>query len=121
MLKQILLAGLGGGIGSMLRFAAGQWTAKLNSFPVATFIVNILGCFLIGILAGLSSKRHVLDADMKVLLITGFCGGFTTFSAFSMENVRMYQAGNYTALIIYILSSIIIGFAAVWTGLLLTK
>jgi CrcB protein len=122
MIKQILLVGLGGGIGSIFRFLTSQWTTKtVFSFPVATFIVNLLGCLFIGILIGLSLKNHWLDANMRLLLITGFCGGFTTFSTFSLENVQMYQAGNYTGLIIYTLASVIIGFGAVWIGLSFTK
>jgi CrcB protein len=123
MIKQIVLVGLGGGIGSILRFLASQLTTKTNAvtFPIATFIVNLLGCFLIGILMGLSLKNQWLDANMRVLLVTGFCGGFTTFSTFSLENVQMYQAGNYTDLIFYTLASVIIGFAAVWIGLSFTK
>jgi CrcB protein len=123
MIKQLLLVGLGGGIGSMLRFLTSVLTAKAGSFsfPVATFVVNVLGCLLIGILIGLSLKYHWVDANVKVLLITGFCGGFTTFSAFSLENLQMYQAGNYISLILYVSASLIIGFAAVWAGLIWTK
>jgi CrcB protein len=123
MIKQILFVGLGGGIGSIVRFLTSQLTAKTLStaFPVATLIVNLLGCLLIGVLIGLAFKNQWLDLDMRALLITGFCGGFTTFSTFSLENLQMYQAGNYTAMIFYTLASIIIGFAAVWIGLSFTK
>jgi CrcB protein len=124
MIKQLLLVGLGGGIGSMLRFLTSYFTATKTiafSFPLATLIVNVLGCLLIGILMGLSLKYHWMDATMKPLLITGFCGGFTTFSAFSLENWQMYQAGHYTVLTFYILAGILLGFAAVWAGLLFTK
>ncbi|GHT41711.1 putative fluoride ion transporter CrcB [Bacteroidia bacterium] len=123
MIKQILLVGLGGGIGSIVRFLTSHLTAKILSshFPVATLLVNLLGCLLIGVLIGLSFKNQWLDMNMRALLITGFCGGFTTFSAFSLENVQMYQAGNYTGLIFYTLASVIIGFAAVWIGLTFTK
>jgi CrcB protein len=123
MLKQILLVGLGGGTGSILRFLASLLAAKTSnsfSFPVTTFVVNILGCLLIGLLVGISLKNNWLDVNMKLLLITGFCGGFTTFSTFSLENFQLYQAGNYVSLIAYTLASVLVGFAAVWIGLLCT-
>jgi CrcB protein len=123
MIKQLLLVGLGGGIGSMLRFLISRLTAKAGSFsfPIATLIVNVLGCLLIGILIGLSLKNQWMDANVKAALIAGFCGGFTTFSAFSLENLQMYQAGNYTGLVLYVLASLITGFAAVWIGLIWTN
>ncbi|MDR0413665.1 MAG: fluoride efflux transporter CrcB [Dysgonamonadaceae bacterium] len=116
MIKQFLLVGLGGGIGSMLRFGVSCLVAKAgSSFPYATLLVNLLGCFLIGLAAGLSSKG--LSAELRALLMAGFCGGFTTFSAFSSENLQLYQAGNYTGLILYVLLSLAAGFAAVGLGL----
>ena len=123
MLKQILLVGIGGGIGSILRFLISQLTVreKVISFPVATFTVNIVGCLMIGLFLGCSFKHLAIDSNMKALLITGLCGGLTTFSAFSLENFQLYQSGNYTTLIIYVLASIIIGFAAVWIGITMTK
>jgi CrcB protein len=121
MIKQLILVGLGGGIGSMMRFLVSRIPFAQSSFPWATFVVNIAGCLLIGVLIGLSVKHQFLDANMKLLLVTGFCGGFTTFSAFSAENVHLYQAGNYCMLALYILLSVIIGLAAVLLGLALSK
>lgn len=123
MIKEILLVGLGGGIGSILRFLTSKLALKIHpgDFPLGTFCVNILGCFLIGLLLGLSIKHEWLSLQGKYLLITGFCGGFTTFSTFSMENLYLYQSGNYAMLIIYTAASLIIGFGAVWGGLLLAR
>lgn len=122
MIKQILLVGLGGGIGSIFRFLVSHCGVK-SGIPVylSTFTVNIIGCLLIGLLTGLALKHHWLDANMRLLLMAGFCGGFTTFSAFSLENMQMLQNGNYTTLILYTLTSIVVGFAAVGIGLFLTK
>ncbi|MDR0768577.1 MAG: fluoride efflux transporter CrcB [Dysgonamonadaceae bacterium] len=116
MIKQLILVGLGGGVGSILRFLVSKIPFAQDSFPWATFAVNIVGCFLIG----LSAKYRFLDADMRLLLIVGFCGGFTTFSTFTAENVSLYQAGNYPLLAFYILLSVIAGLAAMLAGLILS-
>ncbi|MDR1633038.1 MAG: fluoride efflux transporter CrcB [Dysgonamonadaceae bacterium] len=121
MIKQLILVGLGGGIGSIMRFLVSKIPFAQSSFPWATFAVNIAGCFLIGLLIGLSVRHQILDADMRLLLVTGFCGGFTTFSTFSAENVYLYQSGNYFLLALYILISIIAGFSTVLLGLALSK
>ena len=124
MIKEVLLVGLGGGVGSMLRYLTSRFIPnKIGSFsfPVATFTVNIIGCLLIGLLIGLSLKHHLLNDHAKLLLVVGFCGGFTTFSTFSMENFQMYEAGNYLGLTLYVLLSVIIGFLAVWAGMSLVK
>ena len=124
MIKELLLVGLGGGVGSILRYLTSKLIPSkigLFPFPVATFTVNIIGCLLIGLLIGLSLKHHLLNDHAKLLLIVGFCGGFTTFSTFSMENVQMYEAGNYLGLTLYILLSVVIGFLAVWAGMSFVK
>jgi len=122
MIRQLILVGLGGGIGSIFRFLVSRMIPfAQGSFPWATFIVNITGCLIIGLLIGLSFKHSFLDEDMKLLFVAGFCGGFTTFSTFSLENVHLYQSGNYLALFLYISLSVIIGFAAVLLGLALSK
>jgi CrcB protein len=124
MIKEIFWVGLGGGIGSILRYLTSKLVInKIGSFyfPLSTFTVNLIGCLLIGILVGLSSRNHILDHRMQLLLITGFCGGFTTFSTFSVENFQMYEAGNYLSLAFYILLSVIVLFIAVWAGMNLIK
>ena len=121
MIKQFLLVGLGGALGSMLRYATSLITAKYysNAFPLATFITNVLGCLLIGILIGYFSKNG--NQSLQFLLITGFCGGYTTFSTFAAENVALWQSQNYLTLIIYTLASVLLGCLAVAVGLMLSK
>ena len=125
LLKQILLVGLGGGVGSIFRYLVSRFTYSASdkllapTFPVATFIVNMVGCLLIGILIGMSYKYISFDNNLKLLLVTGFCGGFTTFSAFSLESLQLYQAGNYFSLIAYVLLSVVLGILLVWSGIIL--
>jgi len=122
MLKQILLVGFGGGIGSIFRFLVSYFTVKFGIANLySTFTVNIAGCLLIGFLAGMALKQSIVDTSLRLLMMTGFCGGFTTFSAFSLENMQMWQNGNYITLSLYILGSIVLGFAAVGIGLYFTK
>ena len=114
MIKNLLLVGLGGGIGSMLRFG----TALLINnklFPYATFVANIIGSFIIGVVFALSLKE-VLSHDWKLFLAAGICGGFTTFSAFSLENMGLLQSGKYGLAITYITLSIILGIIATFSG-----
>ncbi len=114
---------IGGGSGAVLRYLASELTSKYfpKNFPLATLLVNLAGCFVMGILMGLFLKNNVTNADAKLLLVTGFCGGFTTFSAFAYENLRLIQANNWSVAIIYTLISICAGLVFVWLGLLLTK
>lgn len=116
-MKNLLFIFLGGGFGSVMRFLVSSGSQKLwtvNSFPLGTFLVNIAGCFVIGILTSYFAKG---DSYLKYLLIVGFCGGFTTFSTFSAENFVLWQNGQYLILISYILLSILLGFIAVYLGL----
>ena len=93
MIKQLLLVGLGGGLGSMLRYLTSVATAKYydGTFPLATFLVNMAGCLLIGMLVGIMGETWQLNSNYKMLLINGFCCVFTTFSAFAIENIALIQ------------------------------
>lgn len=120
MLKQILLVGLGGGVGSVLRFLTSEITHKYYSepFPLATFIINILGCFCIGMLVNLIP---VQNQTLKLLLMVGFCGGYTTFSTFARESFDLIQNNQTGIAFLYTLASCIVGVCAVWLGILATK
>lgn len=122
MWKEILLVGLGGGAGSILRYLTSLVFKKISTsdFPWATLIVNITGCLLIGILIGFFGK-HLLNPNLKLLFVTGFCGGYTTFSAFALENLNLWQTNQHYILAAYILASIVGGLAAVWLGFSISK
>lgn len=114
-----LLVGAGGAIGSMLRYGV-AFVPVNKLFPYHTFIVNILGSFLIGIFLGLLLKNSITNEGWK-FLATGICGGFTTFSAFSLEGFELLQQQRYTIFFLYFFLSIIIGLAAVLLGYTITK
>lgn len=118
MLKNFLLIGLGGAIGSMLRYAA-TMLMQSRYFPYATLTINIIGCFIIGLVFAMSMKDEIFLQNWKLFLATGICGGFTTFSAFSLENLELLQNGKIGIASIYILVSVVLGIAATFLGYLL--
>ena len=115
MMKNILLAGLGGFIGTVFRAFIMQ-IFKTNQSYFATFFINISGCLLIGLFAGLGFKYAGFSNNWKIFITTGVCGGFTTFSAFSMENVRLLQEDKLSTSLIYIALSIFLGIGATLVG-----
>jgi CrcB protein len=119
MLKNILLVFFGGGMGSVLRYLCSHIERRLYPdivFPISTFFVNIVGCFLIGILIGITTRGGILDEKTQLMLVVGFCGGFTTFSAFAAENIKMLENGNYLLFALYIAGSVAGGLLAMWGG-----
>ncbi|OYQ37236.1 hypothetical protein CHU92_08575 [Flavobacterium cyanobacteriorum] len=122
LFKTVLLVGSGGAAGSILRYLTGRVISRYwpISFPLSTFIVNITGSFLIGMLAGFALRYQYTD-NIKLLLITGLCGGYTTFSAFTFENLNLLQSGNIKTALLYSTFSVVTGVAATWAGLCLVK
>ena len=115
MIKNILLIGLGGGIGSICRYSASLLLLN-KSFPVATLLINISGSFIIGLVAAYALKNEWFAANWKLFLATGICGGFTTFSAFTLENMQLLQQGKYLWALLYIAASIVLGLMATFFG-----
>jgi CrcB protein len=121
-MKQVLLVFIGGGVGSSLRYMVGKFLkTSASGFPWSTFSVNVLGSLLIGILMGVTLKNSSFSENQTLLLITGLCGGFTTFSAFAYENQVFLKEGDFTSFFIYTFGSIGLGLAAVFLGLFISK
>ncbi|MCI7257656.1 MAG: CrcB family protein [Prevotella sp.] len=121
-MKELLLVSIGSFFGGGIRYLAALLQNRLmttsavvcGSFPWATFAVNVIGCLLIGLLTGIASSGH-LPAQWKLVLVTGFCGGFTTFSTFINENYLLGK-DNMMMLAIYTISSLALGMAALIAG-----
>jgi fluoride exporter len=122
-MKEILLVGLGGFVGSVLRYLVSKLnvTWQVLAIPMGTLTVNILGSLLIGLLVGLSAKSNLISNELRLLLMVGFCGGFTTFSSFTYENLILMQNGQFLTVILYTTLSILLGFLAVYLGYILAS
>jgi len=122
-MKQFLLVGCGGFIGSIARF----WVQKLNlswhflSIPMGTLSVNVLGSLLIGFIIGISGKSEIISPGLRLFLMVGICGGFTTFSSFTAENLTLMQNGQIASVLLYTGLSIFLGFFAVYLGYVLSN
>ena len=123
MLRSVFFVGLGGAAGSIARYGVSLVVNKFwtTPFPLATFLINILGAFIIGILFGLSSRNQWLQGGGMLILATGFCGGFTTFSTFALENVSLIQKQNSATAILYTALSVIIGLLLCRLGITIVK
>lgn len=123
MFKTVLIIGAGGAIGSIFRYLTSLFVAKFWSghFPLATFITNAIGCLLIGLFIGFLERQQLANSDLKWFLLTGFCGGYTTFSTFGHENFMLLQNHNSMISFAYIGLSILTGLAAIWFGLFVSK
>ena len=114
----MLLAGAGGFVGSCCRFLIGRCCSTFwsGALPLGTRLVNLIGCFIIGLLYGLLEKTDLMTSTESALLITGFCGGFTTFSAFADDMWQLTSKGEWATLILYLTASILLGVILVIAG-----
>jgi len=123
MLRNILLVALGGAVGSVARYllsAVAQEQAQ-SSFPWGTLTVNAVGCFAIGFITALAAGHSLISPSLKLILTTGFCGGFTTFSTFINETVTLSNSGSSPLAILYVTVSVILGFIAAILGMQLAS
>jgi len=118
-MKEMLLVGLGGFLGSVARYKLSGLVLHHTPdgrFPLATFLVNLTGCFLIGAITGWAAKHHHLGPDLRIFLLPGVLGGFTTFSAFGYETFFLLRRGDTFIACLYIALSVLCGLALVWLG-----
>lgn len=117
-LRLILAVGIGGAIGSMLRYAITYWMQwyHLTAFPLATLLINTSGSFLLGFLLSFWVASNAPSGELRVMLTIGFCGGFTTFSTFSYDTVRLLQSGSYRDASLNVALNVGLSIAAVFAG-----
>ena len=123
MLRTILLVGSGGFIGSVLRYLVQHYMEKslTSTFPWGTLIANIAGSFLIGIIFALAEKGNLLNAEWRIFLAVGFCGGFTTFSSFAYNNFNMINENALAPLFLNIGGNVFLGILAVYLGIIFIR
>jgi CrcB protein len=123
MIKILLIIGSGSFIGGVARFLTSRYVqAQVSTaFPLGTFTVNMIGCFFIGILYGLTERNQLLNNELRLFLTVGFCGGFTTFSSFTNENMLLLKDGNFFYFALYAGLSVFAGLMASWGGSLITR
>jgi CrcB protein len=123
MIKTLIIIGTGGFIGSVARYLLAGYITKQYApvFPLGTMIVNIAGCLLIGVFYALAERSNVFTPEWRIFLTTGFCGGFTTFSTFSFESIKLLETGAFLGASLNVAISVVAGFAATSLGILLVK
>ena len=118
-MRAVLLVGLGGGLGSIGRYLLGGWVHRwpaVESFPAGTLVVNVVGCFLIGIVGGLATGRQMFGADLRLFLMIGVLGGFTTYSSFAFETLALARDAEVGRALANVAAQVVLGLAAAWLG-----
>lgn len=122
-MTNILLAAVGGAIGSVLRYLVGVFTVRWfgPSFPWGTLAVNVVGSFIIGLTVEMIARRFNASMELRVFIVTGIIGGFTTWSSFSLDTMVLFERGAIAAAAAYVIGSLVVSFAAVFAGLALGR
>jgi CrcB protein len=122
-MRPLLFVGIGGGIGSMLRYLISVFVGRHVPivFPFGTFLVNCSGCFLIGMFYSLAAKHTGFNPEWRLFLITGVCGGYTTFSTYSYDGLVLLRQGSNLSFLLYVIGSVVLGLLATFAGAALFK
>ena len=122
-MKELIYIFIGGGIGSIVRYILGRWVNAFHNsnFPFGTLTINIIACFVLGFIIGLADHKQLLSPASRLFWAVGFCGGFSTFSAFSSETLALIQQGQNSTMILYILLSVVVCMTATFGGLLIAE
>ena len=123
-MEKALLVGLGGFLGTILLFAVGQWVGRLKAgwpFPLETLVINVVGCLVLGALAGWSDSRGILAGTTRAVVFIGLIGGFTTFSAFGYETLQLLNDGRWRVAALSASLQVVLGVGGVWAGQLLAR
>lgn len=122
-IKFLILVFIGGGFGSITRYLLGKWISAIHSinFPLGTLVINIVACFILGLIVALADHKQLLNPNMRLFWAVGFCGGFSTFSAFSNETFQLLN-GNFTfTAILYVVLSVSLCLLAIFLGIAVIK
>jgi len=122
-MKTVLLVGLGGFLGSASRYGVQLLIDRtfISNFPTGTYVVNVVGCLLIGLIYGFAEREHLLHHESRLFLAVGFCGSFTTFSTFAHENLKLFHQGHINIILLYTGLSVIVGILFTYLGYLLAR